>query len=59
MNEIMHIVKPNVINVNWPPHDNKKCIPDKNNKDKVPLVSTLIQPSELEVQGKYPSLMPI
>ena len=33
MNKIMHVVKPNAINVDWPPHDSKKCIPEKNCKD--------------------------
>ena len=45
----MHVVKPNTISVGWSLHVNEKCIPDKHHKDKHPLVSTLIQPSELEV----------
>ena len=54
MNEIMHAVKSKIINLNWTPHDNKKCIPDKNHKDQSPLVSSSIQPSELEVHRQVP-----
>ena len=54
MNEITHVVKSNIINVNWTLHDNKKHIPDKNHKDKPPLLSTLIQPSEVDMHRQVP-----
>ena len=54
MNEITHMVNPNAINVDWPLHDNKKYILEKHLKDQLSLVSTLIQPSELESHRQVP-----
>ena len=42
INEIMHVVKLNVINADWTPHDYKNCAPEKNHKDQPPLVASLI-----------------
>ena len=54
VNEITHVIKPNIINANWTPLHSKDHPLNKTQTDRNPSLSSLIMPSDLQVHRHVP-----